>query len=207
MAKDKLIFKQTKSYEEVVRLLEAELPYISKYYFHEDAIEQALASFHTQDEKTQAKIVAFANHVDKKMNFGGQAHKNRFHKIPTILAGAIYLDLYPEAVEGLTPDELEILAKHSITLPLMFYKSAPMYYTKELLAVIYEKGEDFMYRTGYMFLTEKYFDMKKTPEEVTAYFKEKSVKELTEESFEYERQIYKEAEEEMAKHESGRLRL
>ena len=82
-----------------------------------------------------------------------------------------------------------------------------MYYTKELLAVIYEKGEDFMYRTGYMFLTEKYFDMKKTPEEVTAYFKEKSVKELTEESFEYERQIYQEAEEEMAKHESGRLRL
>ena len=57
MAKDKLIFKQTKSYEEVVRLLEAELPYISKYYFHEDAIEQALASFHTQDKKHKPKLL------------------------------------------------------------------------------------------------------------------------------------------------------
>ena len=204
MAKDKLIFKQTKSYEEVVRLLEAELPYISKYYFHEDAIEQALASFHTPDEKTQAKIVAFANHVDKKMNFGGQAHKNRFHKIPTILAGAIYLDLYPEAVEGLTPDELEILAKHSITLPLMFYKSAPMYYTKELLAVINEKGEDFMFKTDYIYLTEKYFKMGKTPTEVTEYFRKTPTEELTEEAFEYERKMM---EEEMAKHESGGFRL
>ena len=205
MAKDKLIFKQTKSYEEVVRLLEAELPYISKYYFHEDAIEQALASFHTQDEKTQAKIVAFANHVDKKMNFGGQAHKNRFHKIPTILAGAIYLDLYPEAVEGLTPDELEILAKHSITLPLMFYKSAPMYYTKELLAAIYQIGPDFMYRSGYMFLTEKYFEQGKTPEEITEYFLSTNTKDLLQESFDYERQIQLEYEEEVAKHESGRI--
>lgn len=204
MAKEKLIFNNTNSYEELVRLLEIELPYVNKYYFHEDAIEQALASFHTSDEKTRKRILTFANHVDKKMNFASQAHKNRYHKIPTILAGAIYLDLYPDTVCKLTPSELEILAKHSITLPLTFYKTATMYYTKELLAVIDEKGEDFMFKTDYIYLTEKYFNMGQTPEEVTEYFRKTPTKELTEEAFEYERKMI---EEEMAKHESGGFRL
>mgnify|MGYP003310441656 CR=1 FL=1 len=47
------------------------------------------------------RILDFANSVDRKMNFGGQAHKNRYHKIPTILAGAIYFNEYPENVEDL----------------------------------------------------------------------------------------------------------
>ena len=111
MAKDKLIFNKTTNYEELVKLMEEELPYISKYYFNKDAYEQAIASFHTFDEEARKKIVAFANHVDSKMNFPGQAHKNRYHKIPTILAGSIYLDLYPEKVEELSLEELEIVLK------------------------------------------------------------------------------------------------
>ena len=205
MAKDKLIFNRTTNYEELVKSMEEELPYISKYYFNKDAYDQAIASFHTLDEETRKKIVTFANHVDSKMNFPGQVHKNRYHKIPTILAGSIYLDLYPEKVEDLSLDELEILAKHSITLPLMFYKSSTMYYTKELLAAIYQIGPDFMYRSGYMFLTEKYFEQGKTPEEVTEYFLSTNTKDLLQESFDYERQIQLEYEEEVAKHESGRI--
>ena len=138
------------------------------------------------------------------MNFASQAHKNRYHKIPTILAGAIYLDLYPDTVVKLTPAELEILAKHSIILPLSFYKTATMYYTKELLAVINEKGEDFMFKTDYIYFTKKYFKMGKTPTEVTEYFRKTPTEELTEEAFEYERKMM---EEEMAKHESGGFRL
>ena len=100
---------------------------------------------------------------------------------------------------------MEILAKHSITFPISFYKTATMYYTKQLLRTIYEIGPDFMFRTGYMFLTEKYFDQGKTPDEINTYFKESDLKELLEESFEYERITMEEAFKEAESHASRRI--
>lgn len=210
MAKDKLLFQKTTSYDELLAYMDELISDMSKYYFHSDSIEQAKASLHTLDPKTQQQILKFANHVDKSMNFGGQARKNSYHKVPTILAGAIYLDLYPEHVADLSSLELETLAKHSITLPLTFYKKSKMYYTKELLAAINAIGPDYMYRTGYMFLTEKYFEQGKTPQEVTEYFLTADRKSLLKESFDYELFLMQEgfkAEEEARKNEGRRVWL
>ena len=167
MAKEKLIFNKTTDYNEFLEEMKRQIPEMSKYYMDEESLKVAIQSIQTVDEPTRKKILAFANSVDRKMNFGGQAHKNKYHKIPTILAGAIYYSEFPESVASLDVDELEILAKHSITFPISFYKNATMYYTKQLLRTIYEIGPDFMFRTGYMFLTEKYFDQGKTPDEIT----------------------------------------
>ena len=208
MAKDKLLFQKTTSYDELLAYMEELIPDMSKYYFHSDSIEQAKASLHTLDAETRKKILAYANYVDKSMNFGGQARKNAYHKVPTVLAGAIYLDLYPDQVADLSLAELETLAKHSITLPLTFYKISKMYYTKELLAAINAIGPDYMYCTGYMFLTEKYFEQGKTPQEVTEYFLTADKKALLKESFDYEHFLIEEgfkAEEEARKNESRRV--
>lgn len=208
MAKDKLLFQKTTDYNTFLTYMDELISDMSQYYFHSDSIEQAKASLYALNPETQQKILKFANHVDKSMNFGSQARKNAYHKVPTILAGAIYLDLYPEQVADLSFLELETLAKHSITLPLMFYKKSKMYYTKELLAAINEIGPDFMYRTGYMFLTEKYFKQGKTPQEVTEYFLTADKKALLKEPFDYEYFQIEEgfkAEEEARKNESRRV--
>lgn len=205
MAQDKFLFQKTQDYEEFLQHVNEHLPHTSKYYFYSENLEQALTSINTKDEETRKRILNFANYVDKKLNLGGQAHKNRYHKIPTVLAGAIYLDLYPDKIENLALEEFIILAKHAITLPIMFYKTGTMYYTKELLALIHRIGADYMYHSTYMFLTEKYFNMGKTSEEVTEYFKSTDPKDLLEEAFEYERQLQIEYEEEVAKYESRRV--
>ena len=205
MAKEKLIFNKTTNYDEFLEEMKNQIPEMSKYYMDEDSLQVALNSINTKDEETRKKILAFANSVDRKMNFGGQAHKNRYHKIPTILAGAIYLNKYKEEIAALDDDELEILAKHSITFPISFYKQQTMYYTKQLLRTIYEIGPDFMYRTGYMFLTEKYFEQGKTSEEINEYFKTSNLQELLEESFEYERMTMEEAFKEAEQSESRRI--
>ena len=205
MAKEKLIFNKTTDYNEFLEEMKRQIPEMSKYYMDEESLKVAIQSIQTVDEPTRKKILAFANSVDRKMNFGGQAHKNRYHKIPTILAGAIYYSEFPESVASLDVDELEILAKHSITFPISFYKNATMYYTKQLLRTIYEIGPDFMFRTGYMFLTEKYFDQGKTPDEINTYYKESDLKELLEESFEYERITKEEAFKEAESHASRRI--
>lgn len=205
MAKEKLIFNKTTNYEEFLDEMKRQIPEMSKYYLHEETLPVALQALATQDQKTRKRILDFANSVDRKMNFGGQAHKNRYHKIPTILAGAIYFSEYPDSVEQLDADEMEILAKHSITFPISFYKNATMYYTKQLLRTIYEIGPDFMFRTGYMFLTEKYFDQGKSPDEINTYFKNSNLKELLEESFEYERITMEEAFKEAESHASRRI--
>ena len=205
MAKEKLIFNKTTDYNEFLEEMQRQVPKMSKYYFNDETLPVALQAIATQDPNKRKKILAFANSVDRKMNFGGQAHKNRYHKIPTILAGALYYSEYPESVEDLDVDEMEILAKHSITFPISFYKQATMYYTKQLLRTIYEIGPDYMYRTGYMFLTEKYFDQGKTPEEINTYFKNSDLKELLEESFEYERITMEEAFKEAENHASRRI--
>ena len=205
MAKEKLIFNKTTDYNEFLEEMKRQIPEMSKYYMDEESLKVAIQSIQTVDEPTRKKILAFANSVDRKMNFGGQAHKNKYHKIPTILAGAIYYSEFPESVASLDVDELEILAKHSITFPISFYKNATMYYTKQLLRTIYEIGPDFMFRTGYMFLTEKYFDQGKTPDEINTYFKESDLKELLEESFEYERITKEEAFKEAESHASRRI--
>ena len=205
MAKEKLIFNKTANYDEFLEEMKNQIPEMSKYYMDEGTLQIALNSINTNDENKRKKILAFANSVDRKMNFGGQAHKNRYHKIPTILAGAIYCTEFTDTIKDLDNDELEILAKHSITFPISFYKTATMYYTKQLLRTIYEIGPDFMFRTGYMFLTEKYFEQGKTPEEINTYFKTSNLKDLLEESFEYERITMEEAFKEAESYASRRI--
>ena len=205
MAKEKLIFNRTTKYDEFLEEMKNQIPEMSKYYMDEDSLQIALNSINTKDETIRKRILSFANSVDRKMNFGGQAHKNRYHKIPTILAGAIYCAEFRDTIKELDDDELEILAKHSITFPISFYKTATMYYTKQLLRTIYEIGPDFMFRTGYMFLTEKYFEQGKTPEEINTYFKTSNLKELLEESFEYERITMEEAFKEAESYASRRI--
>ena len=205
MSKEKLLFNKTSSHQELVELIENELIHVGKSYFNHDAYEQAIASLHTFDEITKKRIVEFANYVDSNMNYASQANKNRFHKIPTILAGAIYLDLYPDKIEDLSLEELQILAKYSINLPLIFYKNATMYYNKELLSVIRQISPDYMYQTSYMYLAEKYLGKGQTPDEVTEYFKKTDPKQLLEESFEYEMKMISGIEGEILNDESRRI--
>ena len=205
MVKDRLLFNKTQNYQELLRCLEQQISYVGKSYFIHDVYEQAIASLYVQDDITKEKIVGFANYVDSNMNLPTQANKNRYHKIPTILAGAIYLDLYPDKVEELSNEELQTLAKYSINLPLIFYKNATMYYTKELLSAINQISSDFMYQSGYMYLAEKYLAAGKTPTEIAKYLLETDPKQLFEELIDYEtKKIYTE-EQEMSSNESRRI--
>ena len=207
MSKEKLLFNKTSSHQELVELIENELIHVGKSYFNHDAYDQAIASLHTIDAETKKRIVEFPNYVDSNMNHASQANKNRYHKIPTILAGTVYLDLYPDKIEDLSFDELQILAKYSINLPLIFYKNATIYYNKELLSAIGQISPDYMFQTSYMYLAEKYLEEGKTPDEITKYFKTTDPKQLLEESFAYEMKMISEIEGGISNNEGRRIWL
>ena len=57
-------------------------------------------------------------HVDRKLSTGGAAKGNRFHKIPTVMAGCIYLTYYNDQIKDLNyyykaldPDYKKFLGK------------------------------------------------------------------------------------------------
>ena len=178
-------FDELKTIKDLKKDIENNPRYATGTYMNQDAVGYAFTGLRMLEEDGEKNFMKFVHHVDKKLSMGGTANGNRYHKIPTILAGAIYLAYFSEEVADLTLDELTILAKHSIVVPFEFYETSPKTYSKELLGTISSFSEDFMFADLYMELADKKIEEGQSPQEISDYMKTTSTEILNREGFDY----------------------
>ena len=178
-------FDELKTIKDLKKDIENNPRYATGTYMNQDAVGYAFTGLRMLEEDGEKNFMKFVHHVDKKLSMGGTANGNRYHKIPTILAGAIYLAYFSEEVADLTLDELTILAKHSIVVPFEFYETSPKTYSKELLGTISSISEDFMFADLYMELADKKIEEGQSPQEISDYMKTTPTEILNREGFDY----------------------
>lgn len=178
-------FDELKTIKDLKKDIENNPRYANGTYMNQDAVGYAFTGLRMLEEDGEKNFMKFVHHVDKKLSMGGTANGNRYHKIPTILAGAIYLAYFSEEVADLTLDELTILAKHSIVVPFEFYETSPKTYSKELLGTISSISEDFMFADLYMELADKKIEEGQSPQEISDYMKTTPTEILNREGFDY----------------------
>lgn len=143
--------------------------YTERSFIDDSTLKLALHGLDVMDENISQQFIAYLHHVDTKMNCPGAANGNRYHKVPTILAGAIYFAYYPDTIADLNFDEIAILSKFSTVEPLSFYKQARNRWTKELLSQITSLSTDHMALSSFMELANLKLDSGMSSSQVTEY--------------------------------------
>lgn len=185
MANKQRAFTEIKTMADFKYELDTHPNYVFRAYFNSDSLEYALNGLNIMTDENEEAFLGFVHHIDKTLSMAGTAHGNRFHKIPTALAGAIFYAYCPETIEGLTYDEIAILAKFAIPETFDFYETSAAYFGKDLLATIHSIGEDFMYHSMYMELADYKLKQGQTKEEVTSFMKDNPLEQVKQEAFDY----------------------
>ena len=115
-----------------------------------------------------------------------------FHKLPTILAGCIYIANHEETIKDLSLDELIVLSRFSIVEPPGFYEGAVDYLGKDLLTAVTKKHFDYTYQSAFLDYAESRIREGHTKEGTAAYIRDVPLEQLKEETFEYERKLLEE---------------
>ena len=186
-------FEHINTFQELIEDVKENMKYLTSGYFHEKGVEVAVKALTEMDEQQQKQTLRYMKLVDRKLTMGGAANGNRFHKIPTLLAGCIYIAYHQDQIKDLNLDELSILSRFSIVEPPEFYETAVDYLGHELLTVVADKHYDFMFQSGYMNYAESKIRNGTPKEVVTQEIKETPVQELSEKVFEWERELIQEA--------------
>lgn len=182
-------FTEVETFEDFKQEIQNSINYLTSGYFDPQGAELSIKSLNDMDEKTQKQVLRFMRHIDRKLSTAGAAKGNRFHKIPTVMAGCIYLTYYPEQTKDLTLDEFTLLAKFSIVENPKFYGNAIEYLGKDLLTAVTEKHFDYMFQTGFLNYAEYKIRNGEDKVSVAKYVRETPLDKLSEETFEYERKI------------------
>ena len=163
------------------------LDYPHANYMDEKSLEEAILSYKKMTESQKKILLKFVHQVDRKMNLSGAKHRNLFHKLPTILAGTIYIANYEQTIEKLSMDELIVLSKYSIVEPPEFYSTALEHFGKELLNVITQKHHDYIFQNAFLNYAESKIKDGYTKEQTSDYIRDMPLDKLKEETFKYER--------------------
>lgn len=146
--------------------------YVDKNFMPKDLIQMSLQGLNEMDRETSTRFLTCLHHIDKKFSEAGAANANRFHKVPTILASAIYFAYCKDSIEGLSDDEIALLSEYSIPEPFNFYETAKTTWPKELLGAINSVSDDYMELQDYMLLADHQINEGTSKQEVITYFTE-----------------------------------
>jgi len=169
---------------EIIKNNEDNLNCLIDNYFNGEMIETAIVSLNrikSNSDKTK-HFLKFMHYVDSKLNFAGQYNQNKRHKIPTIYAGAIYIDKFEKEFNEYTMEQKLLIAKYSIVEYLEFYKNINKIFSKKIMNCIVEKDKKWSYQTEFMTIAKKY-EKTKTEDEIIEYIKSKEPEELLRESY------------------------
>lgn len=169
------------------------LDYPHANYMDERSLQESVLSHAKMTEEQKKYLLKFVKQVDRKLSFSGAARGNIFHKLPTILAGTIYIANYGETIRELSIDELIVLSRFSIVEPPGFYEGAVDYLGKDLLTAITQKHFDYTYQSAFLDYAESRIREGYTKEQTAAYIRDIPIDKLKEETFEYERKLIEEA--------------
>ena len=185
-------FTDIKTISDLKEELKKHPNYLQNSYLNPETLEAAIKGLEYLSENEAEAYLEFVHHVDKALSMGGTARGNRYHKLPTIMAGLIYYAYYPSTISELSLDEITILSKFSIINPLQFYENSVEYYGKDLLDEISKTTNDFMYRDGFMHLAETKLKSGIPNSQVVTHFANTPLELLKEELFTLEREEMKE---------------
>lgn len=169
---------------EIIKNNEDNLNCLVDNYFNSDMVETAIVSLNkikSNPEKTK-QFLNFMHYVDSKLNFEGQYNQNKKHKIPTIYAGAIYIDKYEKIFNKYTMEQKLLIAKYSIVEYLEFYKEINNLFSKRMMDCIVAKHKKWSYQAEFMNVAKKH-KKDKTEDEVIEYIESKEPEELLRESY------------------------
>lgn len=185
--KPKEAFKNVNSinrFIEIIKNNEDNLNCLIDNYFNGEMIETAIVSLNrikSNSDKTK-QFLNFMHYVDSKLNYAGQYNQNKRHKIPTIYAGAIYIDKYEKNFNKYTMEQKLLIAKYSIVEFLEFYKDINNLFSRRIMDCIVSKHKKWSYQTEFMTIAIKY-QKTKTEDEVIEYIESKEPDELLRESY------------------------
>ena len=183
MAEQRRAYREVKTIADLKTDLNNYPKYVYQNYFNQESLNYALSGLDIMTEENQEFFLEFVHHIDRTMSMPGTANANRYHKVPTILAAAIYYAYYPEIIEDLDYDELAVLAKHAIPEPFDFYSTSRNIFSKQLLNTIHSLGDDFMYRSMYSEMAEDKISAGASPTDVINYFKTTPKEQINKEGF------------------------
>ena len=187
-------FDTVETFEDLSNMLfQMILDYPQTNYLNEETLHEAVLSHATMTDAQKKYFQKFVRQVDRKLSIAGAAHANVFHKLPTILAGSVYIANYGDSIKNLTIDELIALSRFSIVEPPSFYGIAVEYLGKDLLTAVTQKHFDYMYQSAFLDYAESKIRAGLTKEEAAEYIRETPIESLKAEVFEYERKLIEEA--------------
>ena len=153
-------------------------------YFYDDNLILAIMCVNSMknDELKEKEFIKYMHFVDKKLNFPGEAQQNRRHKIPTIFAGAIYIDKFNKEFNIYTDQEKMIISKYSAFEPLDFYENVNHYFGKRVMDAVVSKNKNWGFQDDFLKIVRKYVDLK-SEDEIIDYLNEHDEGELIRECF------------------------
>ncbi len=190
--------KKQKAYDEVTSIAEfkqdllAYPQYTDTLFLTKDTLAMALTGLNNSTPEKEKDFLTFMHYVDSRLSMPGLANCNRFHKIPVILAGSIYINYYPETIADLTLEELRLLATYSVVEPPYFYPTATALVNKELLSAVINKTQECSYQTDFLEIAISKIKHGAPREEVIADFNETPLEKLEEESQAHTEEMFKE---------------
>ena len=157
--------------------------YLINNYFNNDTIELAIKSLNNiKNTNKEKEFIDYMHYVDKRLNFAGQASENRRHKIPTMFAGAIYIDKYQKEFNIYTAQQKMVISKFSAIEYLDFYKNINKTFSKKIMDTIVNKNKDWAFQDDFMRIAYKYRNEKKE-DEIIDYLNEHNEGDLIRENF------------------------
>ncbi len=157
--------------------------YLMNNYFNNDTIQESMNCLkHLTETNREQEFISFMHFVDKKLNFAGQGNENRRHKIPTLFAGAIYIDKFPKEFNIYTAEQKMVISKFSAIEFLDFYENINNIFSRKIMDTITNKNKDWAFQDDFMRIAYKYRN-EKTEDEIIDYLNEHDEGDLIRENF------------------------
>lgn len=123
-------------------------------------------------------FVNFSKYVDKTMRSTGIKNKNLFHKIPTIIAGGIYIGRFYDRIKDCDFLYLMNISRFSSFSLVKEFASNLELITEEIFEVYKEKDIDYLAFPIFNQIVENMTDNGKSREEIIDFIRSKSLVEL-----------------------------
>ena len=181
MGYKKKAFKEMKTISDYKQEIENSVKYLVDSFFNMNTFKSSMDGLASMSEQQIESFLKFVRHVDETFNMDAAADCNRYHKIPTIVAGSVYFSYFPEVTKELNLDELSTLAFFSVVEPISFYEHAVDTVGKEVLSTVINKTPNYLERMHIMIVVDEQKKAGQTKEDIVKYITDSPLEQLKEE--------------------------
>lgn len=151
---------------------------IASSLFNQEMVGISVDSISSYDVNQEKLFLKFLHYVDKRMVSQASSSKNMKNKITTILAGSVYIGNFYDKIKHYELAHVMSISAFSLLDSLDDYSLNLEIFTEELFKIYQEKTKDYMFYFSFNELAMKLHDDGLTNEEIIAYMKDKSSKEI-----------------------------